>query len=417
MKVCVFTLGSRGDVQPYVALGKELIRQGHSAVICTGESFRTLIEENGVEFHRTESDLMAFANTEVGKAILEEPMKNWRLALRYSKELLNPAYRKTLDDFFDAAKDADIILYHPKALGAVDIALHYEIPCVSMPPVPITYPTPEFPNLALTTKNLGATLNKLTYLVNAKAEQSQMREINDFRKKTLGLPKRKAGIYTCNDGSREIPTVYPVSGKLFPEVTSWEGHVFLPGFFFLEGNEKLEPEMEEFLAAGAKPIVITFSSMPLKQPDIFLEKLKNALKETNNRAVLLTGNSGMQAADDPTIYVTKAAPHNLLFPRAKGILHHGGVGTMAAALRSGVPQLIMPGSVDQPFWAERLHRLGYAPEPLREKTVTEVSLAEAFRCFDDPLVQEKASMIGTEIQNENGTIQAVRYLETLVDKG
>lgn len=413
MKVCIFTLGSRGDVQPYVALAKELIRQGHRAVICTGESFRKLIEENGVGFHRTESDLMAFANTEDGKAILEAPAKNWRLAMRYSRDLLNPAYRKTLDDFYEAALDADMILYHPKALGAVDIALYFGIPCVSMPPVPITYPTPEFPNLALTTKNFGSFFNKLSYQINAKAESSQMAMINDFRQKTLGLPKRKPGVYAFKDGYREIPTVYPISGRLFPEVKSWENHVFLPGFFFLESGERLDPKLERFLAAGQAPIAVTFSSMPLKNPNIFLEKLKTALKETGNRAVLLTGNSGIPPIDDPNLYVAKAVPHDLLFPRCKGVLHHGGVGTMAAALRSGVPQLIMPGSTDQPFWAKRLHGLDLAPAPLKEKNLTVETLSGAFCQFDDPIVQEKARAAGVDIRNENGTVNAVWYLEQL----
>ena len=107
MRVCVMTLGSRGDVQPYVALGKELIKHGHAATICTVGSFQKFIEENGVEFKETASDLMAIAQTPEGKAILEHPIRNMRLALRYSKEVINPAYRKTLDDFYNAAKGAD----------------------------------------------------------------------------------------------------------------------------------------------------------------------------------------------------------------------------------------------------------------------------------------------------------------------
>ena len=166
MRVCIVTLGSRGDVQPYVALGKELNKKGHSAVVCTGKSFRQFIEENGVEFKETASDLMAIAETPEGKAILEHPIKNIRLALRYTKDVINPAYRKTLDDFYNAAKTADVLIYHPKALGAVDIALSLGIPCISMPPVPITFPVSEFANLAVTHKNLGPVFNKLTYKVN-----------------------------------------------------------------------------------------------------------------------------------------------------------------------------------------------------------------------------------------------------------
>lgn len=415
MKICIFTLGTRGDVQPYVALAKAAVQQGHRAVICTGESFCDLIQKNGVEFCRTESDLMAFAQTEMGKAILQEPLKNMKLAMRASKEILNPAYRKTLDNFFVGAKDADVILYHPKALGAVDIALHYGIPCVSMPPVPVTYPIEEFPNLALTKKNLGKQLNRLTYLVNSKAESGQISEINNFREKTLGLPPRRAGVYTYQDGTKEIPTIYPISSTLFPNVKSWDGHVFLPGFFFLDSDEELPADIEAFLSSGKPPIVITFSSMPVKNQAEFIRNLETALHETNNRAILLTGSSGIRLSADSEILAVDAAPHDLLFPRAKGILHHGGVGTMASALRSGVPQAIMPLSADQPFWADHLYRLGYTQKPLSWKNVSVKDFTNLFAAFDETGNQENAIRVGKVIQSENGVMNALRYLEKLVE--
>lgn len=411
MKVCFFTLGTRGDVQPYVALGRELIREGHQAVICFGESSRQLVESNGIDFVPTTSDLMAIAASPEGKAILEHPIRNLKLALRYSKEVINPAYRKTLEEFFAAASDADVIVYHPKALGTVDIALKLGIPCVSMPPVPITYPVREFANLALTTKNLGKWLNKVTYRVNEMAEGQQINLINDFRVKVLQLPKRKAGIYTYTDGRKEIPTVYPMSKALFPEVNSWNGHVFMPGFFFLDREgETLPEEVEQFLSAGKPPVAVTFSSMPLAQPIRFLEKIRAALETTGNRAVILTGNSGIVCESDDKICTVKAAPHSVLFPCVKGVIHHGGVGTMAAALRAGKPQMIIPFSVDQPFWAKRLYRLGYSLKPMREIEVTVAALAKTFTEMDDLDVLRWAEEIASIINSENATVETVKYL-------
>ena len=403
MRVCIMTLGSRGDVQPYVALGKELIKKGHTAVICTGGSFRQFVEENGVEFQETASDLMAIAETPEGKAILEHPVKNMRLALRYSKEVINPAYRKTLDDFYAAAKGADMIVYHPKALGAVDMALSLSIPCVSMPPVPIIFPVSEFPNFSLTHKDLGPVLNRLSYKVNEKAESSQIEEINDFREKTLRLPKRRAGIYSYTDGTNSIPIVYPISPRLFPEVKSWDGYVFLSGFLTLETDEKLSEELISFLKDGEKPIVVSFSSRPLSEPARFMSKLTQALEKTGDRAVILTGNSGMAGSNNSTCFFARSAPHGRLFPHAKAVVHHGGVGTMAAALMAGVPQQIITFSVDQPFWAERLYKLGYGLKPLREKALSANDLVSAFQQLNDPEVQAKAKQIGEEINAEKET--------------
>jgi len=417
MKVCFFTLGTRGDVQPYVALGKELVREGHRAVICAGESFRRLVESSGVGFVPMTSDLMAIAATPEGKAILEHPLKNFRLALRYNKEVINPAYRRTLEEFYAAARGADIIVYHPKALGAVDIAIKLDIPCVSMPPVPVTYPICEFANPAVTTKNLGGWLNKATYRVNVLAERAQIDVINDFRQKVLRLPKRKAGVYTYSDGEKEIPTVYPLSKALFPEVRSWDGHVFLPGFFFLDSEDETLPEdVARFLQSGKPPVAVTFSSMPLARPAAFLEKLRDALRATGNRAVFLSGNSGIEQESDDLICTVKAAPHRALFPHVKGIIHHGGAGTMAAALRAGKPQLIIPFSVDQPFWAKRLFRLGYSLRPLREREVTAAALAGAFDEMDNPDVFERAQNIAAIISGENAAADTVKFLSGLAEK-
>lgn len=415
MKVCFFTLGTRGDVQPYVALGRELIKEGHQATICAGESFRQLVESNGIDFVPTTSDLIAIAASPEGKAILEHPIRNFKLALRCTSEVINPAYRKTLEEFYTAAAAADVIIYHPKALGAVDIALKRGIPCVSMPPVPITFPVSEFANLAVTTKNLGKWLNKATYRVNKIAERSQINLINDFRTKVLRLPKRKAGIYTFADGRKEIPTVYPLSKALFPEVKSWDGHVFMPGFFFLDHEDKtLSKDIEQFLSAGKPPVAVTFSSMPLAQPARFLEKLRVALRTTGNRAIFLTGNSGLECKGDDLIFTVKSAPHSLLFPRVKGVIHHGGVGTMAAALRAGKPQMMIPFSGDQPFWAKRLYRLGYSLKPMREKEVNSAELVRTFTEMENFEVLRRADEIAAIISSENAAADTVKYLAGIV---
>lgn len=415
MRVCFFTLGSRGDVQPYVALAKCLIEHGHETTICTGASFQRFIESNGIRFNKTALDLMELAKTAEGKAVLESPSKHMGLVMKFSRDVIRPAYRKTMDDFYDGARDADIIVYHPKALGAVDISVKLGIPCVSMPPIPITYPITEFPNLAISpTANFGKAINRMTYMINRKIESTQIKEINDFRSKTLSLPKRKAGIYTFDRSGEEIPTVYPVSPLLFPEVNSWNGHVFLPGFFFLHSKNDLDSNLEAFLCNGKKPVTVTFSSMPLKDPNAFMGKLEAALTATGNRAVVLSGNSGILNSDNERIYVTKQAPHDLLFARSNGAIHHGGAGTMATALCAGIPQLIIPFSVDQPFWANRLYKFGCSVKPLREKTLTVDDLSNALIGLESSDIRRIAREVGQTIRSEHGVENAVSYLERLV---
>jgi sterol 3beta-glucosyltransferase len=415
MKITFLTLGSRGDVQPYVALAKELRKNGHEALVCTGASFKKLIQENGVGFHEATADLMAILDSEEGKKVFNGGNYNILKMLSFAKEVISPAYRKSMDDFLHASKGSDLIIYHPKALGAVDISGYLNIPCISMPPVPIIYPITEFPNFAISSnKNLGSFLNKLTYKATSLAESSNIKDINDFRRKSLNLPKRKSGELMFKVKGNNIPIIYPISPFLFNEVESWKDRVFLPGFFFLDmGEASLDKELEDFLERGKSPIVVSFSSMPLKNPTAFKEKLVQALKETGNRAVILTGTSGMTFENEDNIFATAKAPHRLIFKRSKGIIHHGGVGTMSEALLSGVPQLIMPFTVDQPFWAHRLHSKGYAIKPLREKNLLTSDLVKALKEMENEEYIKNAKEIQEIISSEKGLENAVKHIEKL----
>lgn len=416
MRICMQTLGTRGDVQPYVALARRLIKMGHSAVICTGESFRQLVEGNGVAFHRVTSDLMALLNTDEGRQVLRDGMRHPFSAMRYAREVVNPAFRKSLDDFWAGAQGADVILYHPKALAAPDMAKALKIPCISVPTVPITYPVSEFPNMAIAPMaNWGAVLNRLSYAIMGKADLSSLKEINDFRRNTLGLPARKAGLYGYEIDGRSIPIICPVSPALFEDVKSWDGRVYLPGFMYLDVEHlALDPQVAAFLANGDRPIVVSFGSMPLRRPQAFLSMLSAALKMTGNRAVLLTSEMDLSVDGDDNILAVKSAPHGLLFPCAKGIVHHGGIGTVAEALRSGAPQLIIPFSADQPFWAHRLHRLGYALHPLQEGALSSAKLADAFREMGCPEHIRSAAQIRERLAREDGCGSAAEYIEQLV---
>lgn len=415
MKIAIFTLGSRGDVQPYVAIAKQALKYNHEVVICTGESFKSFIEENNIEFAKAELDLMALLQTDEGQEVFNNGTKHFIKAMKYAKDKVNPAYRKTMEDFYNCAKDADIILYHPKALSAVDIAQKLDIPCINVSPIPFIYPIEEIPNLIISSnKNFGKKLNKLTYNINKYAEMSNIKEINDFREKVLNLPKRKSGIYTYDINKRPIPIVYPVSKYLFEDVKSWDDKVYLPGFVFLENKEeKLDKEIEEFLKKGSKPIVVSFSSMILKNPNKFKRILIEALNKSDNRAIILTGVSGMSFENEENILAIKSAPHDLLFPLSKGIMHHGGIGTTAIALKSGKPQLIMPFSVDQPFWANRLYNLGYAIKPLSEKNLTSDDLINSFKEMEEEKYINNAIDIMNKLNKENANDDLIKYIENI----
>lgn len=413
MNIIFLCLGSRGDVQPYVAIGKTAKDLGHKVTICTGKTFEKFVQQNGLDFEECSLDLMAILQTQEGKKVFEEGMKHPIRAMQYARKVINPLYRKALAEFYEVCQTKDVIIYHPKAFGAVDIAEKLDILCISMPPIPIIYPISEFPNLAISTRNLGGPLNKLTYtLANLGAESNNIKDINEFREKVLHLKKRKSGKFMISRNGYPIPIIYPISSSLFMNIKEFEENVYLSGFPVLEDGTSLDDETVEFLKNGQKPIVVTFSSMPLKNPQLFLEKVVASLSASGNRGIIITGNSGIKMSSNESILIKEFLPHDAVFERAKGILHHGGVGTMAAALRSGKPQVIMPFNVDQPFWAKRLFDLGYSLKYLKESD-SEEEFVSRFTAMNNEDVILQSKKIATILKQEKANKKAVSYIEQL----
>ncbi len=413
MNIIFLCLGSRGDVQPYVAIGKTAGESGHNVTICTGKTFKNFVEQNDLDFQECSLDLMAILQTQEGKQVFEEGLKHPIKAMQYAKRVISPLYRKAMTEFYEACQKKDVIVYHPKAFGAVDIAEKLGILCISMPPIPIIYPVSAFPNLAVTTRNLGGFLNKLTYkLTNLGAESNNIKDINDFREKELKLKKRKSGEYMINRNGCPIPIIYPISPSLFFDTKEFEEKVYLSGFPVLDDSSSLDEETEEFLKNGQKPVIVTFSSMPLKNPQSFLKKIVASVTASGNRGIIITGNSGINRSSSDNILIKDFLPHDAVFGRSKGILHHGGVGTMAAALRSGLPQVIMPFNVDQPFWAKRLFDLGYTLRPLKESD-SEAEFISRFVEMNNKEVIHQSEKIAAVMKQEKANINAVSYIEQL----
>ena len=414
MDIIFLCLGSRGDVQPYVAIGRTACESGHNVTICTGKMFKNFVEQNGLEFQECSLDLMAILQTQEGKQVFEEGLKHPIKAIQYAKRVINPLYRKAMTEFYEACHEKDVIIYHPKAFGAVDIAEKLGILCISMPPIPIIYPVSEFPNLAITTRNLGGFLNKLTYkLANLAAESNNIKDINEFREKELILKKRKSGEYMISRDGYPIPIIYPISPSLFFDMKEFKEKVCLSGFPMLDDKNPLDKETEEFLKNGQKPIIVTFSSMPLNNPQSFLKKIIASILASGNRGIIITGNSGITMYSSNNILIKDYLPHDAVFERSKGILHHGGVGTMAAALRSGVPQVIMPFNVDQPFWAKRLFDLGYSLRPLKESDSKDEFVSRFIEMNNKEVILQ-AEKIAAILKQEKANIEAVSYIERLL---
>ena len=412
MKIKLLTTGTRGDVQPFIALGLRLQKSGHDVVICTSQDFEGFVRTHDVGFAPIRASMMKLAQSKEGKRMLGS---NPYEIMKQIKKTIHPMMKQMLDDLWAASQDSDCLIYHPKAFAGYDIAQKLNIPVFAAHPIPIIAPTGNFTNPILPFSIRNHWLNEKSYQLNRLMLFSFKNLINTWRSETLNLPPRSVFNNDLCLNGRDIPVLYGCSPSIMPYDPKWKDRVCMEGFWFLEENAWDPPkELEAFLAAGSPPIVISYSSMPLKHPDKVLEMIKQALQRTGQRGIILIGWSGMDVFDktDDHILCIQEAPHTWLFPRAAGVIHHGGAGTTAAVLKAGKPMTISPFSADQPFWAKRMYGLGVSTRPLREKEMSVDTFAERIVALTSNTKLEANSMaLSEKIQEEMGVDRAVDFIE------
>jgi sterol 3beta-glucosyltransferase len=209
----------------------------------------------------------------------------------------------------------------------------------------------------------------------------------------------------------QTPGLYAFSELVVPRPKDWPDWIHVTGYWFLEPPVRWEPsrELKDFLDAGPPPVYIGFGSMPNRKPTESAEIALEALEKSGQRGILLQGWGGLKPRDLPkTVFLLDSIPHTWLFPRMAAVVHHGGAGTTGASLRSGVPSIVIPHFADQPFWGERVYKLGVGPKPIPRWRLTANGLAKSIcKAVEDEGMQKKASDFGRAIRIENGVQKAV----------
>ena len=422
MNILIITFGSRGDVQPYVALGKGLQAAGHQVTLCTAEDFEPFVRENGLEYGYMSGELLRLMDTDAGREAMEETvglfgsLKSMVKLTRQTK----PLTQQTMLDSWAAAQEVepDLVVYHPKALAAVSIAEAFNAPPVMVLLQPMTVPTADFPPPGMPSLPLGGTYNKLSYKAIAAGFSVYTGMVNEMRQKQMGLAKfpKGTGLYKTAAG-RPIPVMHAFSVQVVPRPADWPDYASIPGYWFLQRGEDWQPpvELADFLAAGEAPVYVGFGSMAGKDPARLTKIVIEALLQTNLRGILASGWGGLETADlPPSILQIEGAPHDWLFPHMSAVVHHGGAGTTAAGLHAGRTTVVCPFMGDQPFWGSRVHALGAGPQPIPQKKLTAGGLSAAIQtAVTNDQLRETADALGKKIRAENGVAMAVALIEEI----
>jgi sterol 3beta-glucosyltransferase len=422
MRILIVTFGSRGDVQPYVALGKGLQRAGHEVTLCTAEQFESFISENGLNYGYMTGELLKLVDTDAGREALEETTGIFGAAKTMIKlsRAATPLNRQMMIDSWQTALDVEpeIVIYHPKALGGPSIAERFGAPAFMAVLQPMYVPTTEFSLVGVPALPLGGWYNKLTYKAVPMGYRMYAKVINEIRTEQMGLGKlvHAADIFHLADGA-PIPILHGFSAQLIPRPDDWPENAHITGYWFLEQDEEWQPpqELEDFMAAGEAPVYVGFGSMAGKDPARLTKIVVQAAQQAGVRAVLATGWGGLETGSLPqSIYAIEKAPHDWLFPRVAAVVHHGGAGTTATGLLAGRPTLICPFMGDQPFWGARVEAMGAGPAPIPQKKLTAEKLAAALHdMLTDANMRRKAEAVGERMRSEDGVQSAVRIIEAV----
>ncbi|MCA1613360.1 MAG: glycosyltransferase [Acidobacteria bacterium] len=422
MKILIITAGSRGDVQPYVALGKGLKKAGHVVTVCTCSGFEKLITGHGLNYGYMNNDFIELVESAAGRKAMEGGGSTFGLVktmialLKRSKSLI----RGMLRDSWDAAQAArpDAIIFHPKGMGGAYIAEKLGVPALLATPVPLLVPTAEFVAVGIPDLRLGGWFNRLSYAAVHRGYRMYGGVVNEFRREVLGLGKlpRSASPIRMADG-RPLTVLHGHSRFIWPRPDDWPETAHVTGCWFLDHPEGWRPpaELSAFLEAGEAPVYVGFGSMAGRDPGRKARLVVEALRKANVRGVIATGRGGLDASDLPdTVFKLDDVPHDWLFPRVSAVVHHGGAGTTAAGLRAGRPTVICPYVIDQPLWGERVYALGAGSKPIPQKRLTAENLAEAIReATTSQDIRRNAEGLGKRIREEDGIANAVSIIESV----
>jgi UDP:flavonoid glycosyltransferase YjiC (YdhE family) len=417
VRIRVITIGSQGDVRPYVALGAGLRDAGHHVRIVTHPAFEPLVREHRLDFATVAGDPREQADNRQLRALHDNGRSvfHW---WRTFKDVDAPLMRKRLQDCWQACQDADVIVVSilPYLLGYV-IARRLDIPLVRAFYFPVS-PTRSYPaDFVPAGFRLGHRLNLATYQLQRQVLWQVARPwVAGACRDVLALhalPRLEPFGELDREGQLLLYCYSPV---VAPPPRDWGSWIKVTGYWFLDRATDWTPPpaLAAFLDDGPPPVYVGgFGSMTNSDPTELARTVARALTLTGRRAVVLTGWGGVKPSELPReIFAIDWVPFDWLLPRMAAVVHHGGAGTTAASLRAGVPTVVVPFFLDQFFWGRRVFELGAGPRPIPRKHLDAETLAAAIgTATNDSVMRDRAAMLGAQIRAEDGVATAVAAFE------
>jgi rhamnosyltransferase subunit B len=407
------TIGSLGDLHPCLALGLELLNRGYRVTIATTPYYRSKVESAGLSFRPLRPDW----NPTDPKLISTCEDLHRGLEVLY-REMLLPPLEETYRDLMSATEDADLIIAGELVYAAPLVAEKSGLPWVSLILSPFSFfssidptYTPNLPHLFMIRK-AGALAYKAALGLGKLTVRHWSNPIRELRRKE-GLRTKCEPVF--KDKFSEHLVLAMFSKWFAPMQCDWPEQTLQPGFLFQKDSpdSALPSGLNEFLSAGAPPLVFTQGSTAVHHPLDFYDVSVKAAKRLGMRALLI-GTSATPETNSNEAFAIPYIPYSQIFPRASVIVHQGGSGTTAEALRAGRPMLVVPFGWDQPDNAYRIERLGAGLHLPRTNYTVETATSALKRLLDDPRFTASCAKLASRIQSENAIESACDAIQSLL---
>ncbi len=405
-RIVLTTMGSRGDLHPMIALGLGLRARGHAVVFATHNEYRTTIESLGFEFHAMRPEHRALHEPKLMARIMDA-----KTGTEYFYNWLFGSIRETYTDLLNIAQNAEFMVatevVYPARAVAEMLGIRWAFAVLAPASFVSAYDLPVFPIFSGLSKlrSFGPLVTRRVVDFANFVSRDWGKPLHQLRQE-LGLPVIANPIIAGKFSPYLVLAMF--SSVIGAPQMDWPANTVQTGFTFYDGSpENLQStlELKRFLEAGELPLVFTLGSAAVMAPGNFYQESVQAAKQLNRRAVLLIGKNLLLENSSADIVAIDYAPYSAIFPHACAIVHQGGIGTTAQALRSGRPTLVMPFSHDQLDNADRLERLGTSLT-ISRKHYTASRVVRALRqLLDYPGYAEKAAAIQHIVQAEDDGVR------------
>ncbi len=415
MRVALLTYGSRGDVEPFVALGQGLLRAGHSVRLAAPKVYESLVAvHQDIDFIRLPGDPQRLVQELVDVA----GKSRWRMVRAMSKFVV-PLAASVFDQVRMACDGADLIVHSFVLTSAgYEVAREMGVPDISAQLFPVftstaEFPAPTFPDLAL-----GGLYRRFSHeMVSQIFWQGSRFLYRRVQRSNPHLPPLSSWPFDPRN-DWQTPILYAFSSHVVPRPADWRGDAHITGYWFSDGRGDWSPgkELSDFIDGGPAPIAIGFGSTVTQNYKGIVERVLEALVLSGQRGIIVGADEGLRDSSSE-IFQIDSVPYGWLFQRMAAVVHHGGAGTTGVGLEAGVPNIVVPFTSDQPFWGHRVYALGVGPKPIPAQRLSAKRLAEAMvAAVNDEEMRKRAKVMGEKIRAEGGVSRAVELVQGYAER-